>query len=157
VKTLCRNRVDGWGSSSMVVHVERQVGERSSLFASRYSPGSRPDELARHKLARLSRALRGLVVDLETSRDSPRNYGKLYRADQQISTGWVESTANEIMAKRLVGKEQMRWNRFTVQVFLTVRSACAECHAATSLQHVAHRLPVACCSLTTRHLFIVSS
>ena len=51
----------------------------------------------------------------------------------------------------------MRWNRFKVQLFLTVRSACAECHAATSLQHVAHRLPVACCSLTTLHLFIVSS
>jgi hypothetical protein len=28
---------------------------------------------------------------------------------------------NEIIAKRMAKKQQMRWNRFTVQPFLTVR------------------------------------
>ncbi|MGH9401827.1 MAG: hypothetical protein ACRD2P_06945, partial [Terriglobia bacterium] len=50
-----------------------------------------------------------------------RNYGKRYRADQPISTAWVESTVNEVIAKRMVKKQPMRWNRFTVQPFLTVR------------------------------------
>jgi hypothetical protein len=72
-------------------------------------------------LARLSRALRDLVLYLKTNRDSLPNYGKRYRADQPISTGWVESTVNEIIAKRMVKKQQIRWNRFTVQPFLTVR------------------------------------
>ena len=58
---------------------------------------------------------------LNTNRDSLPNYGKRYRADQPIATGWVESTVNEIIAKRMVKKQQMRWNRFTVQPFLTLR------------------------------------
>jgi hypothetical protein len=58
-------------------------------------------------LARLSRALRDLVLYLETNRDSLPNYGKRYRADQPISTGWVESTVNEVIAKRMVKKQQM--------------------------------------------------
>ena len=61
------------------------------------------------------------MLYLKTNRDSLPNYGKRYRADQPISTGLVESTVNEIIAKRMVKKQQMRWNRFTVQPFLTVR------------------------------------
>jgi hypothetical protein len=39
----------------------------------------------------------------------------------RISTGFVESTVNEIIAKRMVKKQQMRWSRHTVQAFLNVR------------------------------------
>jgi len=39
------------------------------------------------------------------------NYGKRYRAVQRISAGFVESAVNEIVAKRMVKKQQMRWNR----------------------------------------------
>ena len=49
------------------------------------------------------------------------NYGKRYRAGQRISTGFVESAVNEIVAKRMVKKQPMRWNRHTVQSFLDVR------------------------------------
>ncbi len=72
-------------------------------------------------LARLSTSLRDLLQYLNANGDSLPNYGKRYRADQPISTAWVESTVNEVIAKRMVKKQQMRWNRFTVQPFLTVR------------------------------------
>jgi hypothetical protein len=72
-------------------------------------------------LARLSTSLRDLLQYLNANGDSLPNYGKRYRSDQPISTAWVESTVNEIIAKRMVKKQQMRWNRFTVQPFLTVR------------------------------------
>ena len=72
-------------------------------------------------LARLNVALQDLLQYLKLNRDSLPNYGNRYRADQPISTAWVESTVNEIIAKRMVKKQQMRWNRFTVQPFLTVR------------------------------------
>lgn len=65
--------------------------------------------------------LRDLLLHLNANRDFLANCGKRYRADQPISTGWVESTVNEVIAKRMVKKRQMRWNRFTVQLFLTVR------------------------------------
>jgi hypothetical protein len=35
----------------------------------------------------------------------------------------VESAVNEIVAKRMNKKQQMRWNRTTVQPFLDVRTA----------------------------------
>jgi hypothetical protein len=38
----------------------------------------------------------------------------------RISTGFVESAVNEIIAKRMV-KKQQRWSRHTVQAFLNVR------------------------------------
>ena len=73
------------------------------------------------QVARLSTALRDLLQYLNANRDSLPNYGKRYRADQPVSTAWVESTVNEIIAKRMAKKQQMRWNRFIVQPFLTVR------------------------------------
>jgi len=72
-------------------------------------------------LARLSGALRYLVVYLNTNRDSLPNYSQRFRANQPIATGWVEPMVNKIIAKRMVKKQQMRWNRFTVQPFPTLR------------------------------------
>ena len=69
----------------------------------------------------MSTSLRDLLQYLNANGDSLPNYGKRFRSDQPISTAWVESTVNEIIAKRMVKKQQMRWNRFTVQPFLTVR------------------------------------
>jgi hypothetical protein len=42
---------------------------------------------------------------------------------EPISTAFVESSVNEIIAKRMNKKQQMRWNRATVQPFLDVRTA----------------------------------
>jgi hypothetical protein len=39
------------------------------------------------------------------------------------TTAVVESAANEIVAKRVNKKQQMRWNRATVQSFLDGRTA----------------------------------
>jgi hypothetical protein len=69
----------------------------------------------------LENALSDMVRYLELNADSMPNYGKRYRAGQRISTGFVESAVNEIVAKRMVKKQQMRWNRHTVQSFLDVR------------------------------------
>jgi hypothetical protein len=44
------------------------------------------------------------------------------RCGEPISTAFVESSVNEIVAKRM-NKKQMRWNRATVQPFLDVRTA----------------------------------
>jgi hypothetical protein len=49
------------------------------------------------------------------------DYGKRYRDDQRISTEFVESEVNGVIAKRMVKKQRMRWNRYIVQRFLDVR------------------------------------
>jgi hypothetical protein len=72
-------------------------------------------------LNKLARVLSDTIRYLELNADSMPDYGKRYRAGQRISTGFVESAVNEIVAKRMVKKQQMRWNRYTVQSFLDVR------------------------------------
>src|SRR3712207_7431640 len=39
------------------------------------------------------------------------------------STAFVESAVNEVVAKRMTKRQQMRWSRATVQPFLDVRTA----------------------------------
>jgi hypothetical protein len=55
--------------------------------------------------------------------------GKVFRAHtfleetraNALGDDTLSRTVNEIIAKRMVKKQQMRWNRFTVQRFLDVR------------------------------------
>jgi hypothetical protein len=51
------------------------------------------------------------------------NYGARRRHSEPISTAFVESAVNEIVSRRMIKKQQMRWNRWTVQPFLNVRVA----------------------------------
>jgi len=49
------------------------------------------------------------------------DYAQRYPQWIRISTGFPESVVNEIIAKRMSKKQQMRWNRPTVHRFLEVR------------------------------------
>jgi hypothetical protein len=53
----------------------------------------------------------------------PSHNGVRYRRGEPISTAFFESAINEIIARRMIKKQQMRWNRWTVQPFLDVRVA----------------------------------
>ena len=66
-------------------------------------------------LKKLGLTLLETIRYLELNADSMPDYGKRYRAGQRISTGFAESAVNTIIAKRMVEKQQMRWNRHTVQ------------------------------------------
>jgi hypothetical protein len=72
-------------------------------------------------LKKLNKSLLDVIRYLESNSDSMPDYGKRYRAGTRISTGFAESAVNEIIAKRMAKKQQMRWNRYTVQRFLDVR------------------------------------
>jgi len=49
------------------------------------------------------------------------NYGERYRNGEAIATGFVESTVNQIIAKRFVKKQQMRWTKRGAHLLLQVR------------------------------------
>jgi hypothetical protein len=72
-------------------------------------------------LKKLNKSLLDVIRYLESNSDFMPDYGERYRAGTRISTGFAESAVNEIVAKRMAKKQQMRWNRFTVQRFLDVR------------------------------------
>ena len=72
---------------------------------------------------RLQRHISELLGYLERNQDMLVHYAVRRRRGEPISTAFVESAVNEIVAKRMNKKQQMRWNRTTVQSFLDVRTA----------------------------------
>jgi hypothetical protein len=72
---------------------------------------------------RLRRHISELLGYLERNQDMLVHYAARRRRVEPISTAFVESAVNEIVAKRMNKKQQMRWNRTTVQPFLDVRTA----------------------------------
>jgi hypothetical protein len=71
----------------------------------------------------LRRHLKDLIVYLESNQAALVNYGARRRRVEPISTAFVENAVNEIVSRRLIKKQQMRWSRWTVQPFLNVRTA----------------------------------
>ena len=74
-------------------------------------------------LDRVQRRVGDLLGYLERNRDALVPYAARRRRGEPISTAFVESAVNEIVAKRMNKAQQMRWNRATVQPFLDVRTA----------------------------------
>ena len=67
--------------------------------------------------------IRELIQYLRANHCALVNYGRRRHGGLPISTAFVESAVNEIVSKRMIKKQQMRWNRWTVQPFLDVRTA----------------------------------
>jgi hypothetical protein len=51
------------------------------------------------------------------------NYGEKYRYGESISTVLVKSTVNEVVAKRMVKKQQMRWSTEGAHHLLQTRTS----------------------------------
>jgi hypothetical protein len=72
---------------------------------------------------RLRRQVAGLLGYLGHNEAALVPYAARRRRGEPIATSFVESAVDEIIAWRMTKKQQMRWNRATVQPFLDVRTA----------------------------------
>jgi hypothetical protein len=70
------------------------------------------------KLAKSVREFRGYI---EANQHFIPNYGERYRYGEAIATGFVESTVNQVVSKRMVKKQQMRWTKRGAHLLLQVR------------------------------------
>jgi hypothetical protein len=59
------------------------------------------------------------------------NYGERYRAGEAISSAFVESTVNQVVSKRMVKKQQMRWTPEGAHLLLQVRTRTLNGELAT--------------------------
>jgi hypothetical protein len=50
------------------------------------------------------------------------NYGDRYRYGEKITTGFVESAVNQVLSKRFVKRQQMRWTKKGAHLLLQVRT-----------------------------------
>src|SRR4029434_5855022 len=50
------------------------------------------------------------------------NYGDRYRYGEKITTGFVESAVNQVLSKRFVKRQQMRWTKKGAHLLLQART-----------------------------------
>lgn len=73
-------------------------------------------------LKKLARALDEFATYIDNNAGAIVNYGERYRCGERISTGFVESAVNQVIAKRFVKKQQMRWTPRGAHLLLQVRT-----------------------------------
>src|SRR5215208_355413 len=124
---LLMRRLVTWSGRNGACGTAAGPGAGASLQA--YTAGRSANTYEVAGIDRLQRHVSELLGYLERNQDMPVHYAALRRRDEPISTAFVESAVNEIVAKRMNKKQQMRWNRTTVQPF-SRRSYCdVERHA----------------------------
>ena len=72
-------------------------------------------------IQKLQQAIHEFHVYVTTNQSFLVNYGDRYRNGETISSAFVESTVNEVISKRFVKKQQMRWTKKGAQHLLQVR------------------------------------
>jgi hypothetical protein len=86
-------------------------------------------------IGRLEHHVGELLAYLERNQGALVHYAARRRNGEPISTAFVESAVNEIIAKRMNKKQQMRWSRATVQPFLDVRTAALNDTLVDAFRH----------------------
>lgn len=70
----------------------------------------------------LHKYLSELHTYIRNNRHSIPNYGERYRNGERISTGFVESAVNQVVAKRFSKKQSMRWTKRGAHLLLQTRT-----------------------------------
>ena len=97
---------------------------RDAAASSRRSAAGRAVSL--HDVAGVGcflRRVHDLLGYLARNEDALVHYAARRRRGEPMSTAFAESAVNEIVAKRMNKRRQMRWNRATVQLLVGVRTA----------------------------------
>jgi hypothetical protein len=79
------------------------------------------DELTAKRRS-LLKALRDFRIYITANARLIPNYGERYRYGEAIATGFVESTVNQVVSKRFVKQQQMRWSPRGAHLVLQMRT-----------------------------------
>jgi hypothetical protein len=80
------------------------------------------DAEASDEARKLARTLREFDHSIRTNQSSLPNYGDRYRNGEPISSSLAESSVNQIISKRFVKKQHMRWGRRGAHLLLQIRT-----------------------------------
>ena len=72
--------------------------------------------------SRLQKAVDEFHTYIENNVERIPNFGERRRNREKVSTAFVESTVNQVISKRMVKKQQMRWSRRGAHLLLQVRT-----------------------------------
>jgi hypothetical protein len=84
------------------------------------------------KLAKAVREFHGYIA---ANKAFIPNYGDRYRHGERIATGFVDLTVNQVVSKRMVKKQQMRWTKRGAHLLLQVRTEVLNDDLRTTFEH----------------------
>jgi hypothetical protein len=73
-------------------------------------------------LPKLIQAVQDFTRYIQANHAFIPNYGDRYRYGEKIATGFVESAVNQVISKRFVKRQQMRWTKKGAHLLLQVRT-----------------------------------
>jgi Transposase len=133
-KPLSNETVRGLERAKWRLWHGRWIGCRRKLEAlSRWTKRKHLRDVA--GIGRVQRHVSELLGYLGRNQDTLVHYAARRRRGEPISTAFVESAVNEIIAKRMNKNQQMRWNRTTMQSFLDVRTAVLNDNLEKAFRH----------------------
>ena len=74
------------------------------------------------KLEKLEQGVADFLAYIQNNRGYIPDYGERHRHNETISTGFVESTVNQVVSKRFVKKQQMQWTPRGAHLLLQTRT-----------------------------------
>jgi hypothetical protein len=83
---------------------------------------------------KLFKAVEEFHTYIDRNRAFIPNYGERYRYGERISTGFVESTVNQVISKRFCKKQQMQWTERGAHLLLQTRVKTLNQELATVFQ-----------------------
>jgi hypothetical protein len=79
-------------------------------------------ETSHHVVSKLLTAVEEFQTYIEHNAGYIPNYGERWRYGERISTAFVESAVNQVISKRMVKRQQMRWSPRGAHLLLQVRT-----------------------------------
>ncbi len=73
-------------------------------------------------LPKLTQAVHDFTRYIHANHAFIPNYGDRYRYGEKIATGFVESAVNQVISKRFVKKQQIRWTKKGAHLLLQIRT-----------------------------------
>ncbi len=86
------------------------------------------------KVQKLAKTLHEFDHYLRSNRSSIPNYGDRYRNEEAISSAMAESAVNQIVSRRFVKKQHMRWTRQGARLLLQIRTRVLDDTLPATLQ-----------------------
>ena len=84
---------------------------------------------------KLFKAVREFGAYIATNQPFIPDYGDRYRNDETITTSFVESAANQVVSKRFVKAQQMRWSQRGAHLLLQIRTEVLNKELRVRFQH----------------------
>jgi len=92
------------------------------------------DAEASSEARKLARTLHEFDQYIRTNQSSIPNYGDRYRNEEAICSAVAESTVNQVVSRRFVKKQQMRWTRRGAHLLLQIRTRVLDDTLAATFQ-----------------------